>query len=370
MPGVDSNFAGGAFLYTAAGTLAIDAGLMDASAQPMGPGIWAGSPDSVLLVAKNGMPAPGAGEGVTYGSFSQFSFSSSGRIAFIANLTGPGIDATNTTTLYAGPPDNLKIAARSGDRAPDTHFTFAGIQNGVYGPADPVTNRSGLIAFYGTLNNPDHPNQVGLWAGDPSALHLAALVGEPAPQTAPGVVYSALNGPIHLNSAGQLAFIATLQNADGSSGSGIFAGMPGSLNLVVRDGAPAPGTGELFESFGYTPLLNGLGQVAFEARLTHSNDSIWATLPDGKLKLVARVGDLFEVAPGDFRAISSIAFDSSAITDDSGNMSFNNQGQLAFSAVFSDGSSGVFIAQIPEPGITGLLAVAASPLLLRRRPIH
>ena len=68
------------------------------------------------------------------------------------------------------------------------------------------------------------------------------------------------------------------------------------------------------------------------------------------VQLIAREGDPLPVAPGDVRTISALNW-----IAEHGNgrpRSFNNVGQLAFWASFTDGSQGVFISDavmIPEP---------------------
>jgi hypothetical protein len=76
-----------------------------------------------------------------------------------------------------------------------------------------------------------------------------------------------------------------------------------------------------------------------------TNDhGIWATDRSGAQQLIVRKGDELEVAPGDFRTISDLS-----LVGDNGNSNgwpsgFNNFGQLAFWASFTDGTQGVFVS--------------------------
>jgi hypothetical protein len=85
------------------------------------------------------------------------------------------------------------------------------------------------------------------------------------------------------------------------------------------------------------------------------------------------------VAPADFRTINGLSFVGISGSGSTGNSdgrrsAFNNFGQLAFAANFTDGTSGVFVSNrvaIPEPSSTllGLLALAclaATPRLNRQ----
>lgn len=127
-------------------------------------------------------------------------------------------------------------------------------------------------------------------------------------------------------------------------------------------------------SFG-GPVLNGAGQTAFTATLTgadvdNTNDrGLWATDLDGLVTLVIREGDLFDVDDDpineDYRTVASI-INYVGIGNEGGRASsFNDAGQLAFSATFTDGSSGVFVATIPEP--TSLALLSLTGLAMRRR---
>jgi hypothetical protein len=73
-----------------------------------------------------------------------------------------------------------------------------------------------------------------------------------------------------------------------------------------------------------------------------NNEGIWATDRNGLLRLIVRKGDPVEVA-------------------------FNDRGQLAFGAGFTDGSSGIFISDlvaIPEPVSFALTGSALAVLIL------
>jgi len=89
-----------------------------------------------------------------------------------------------------------------------------------------------------------------------------------------------------------------------------------------------------------------------------NNLGLWATDTNGLVELIAREGDLIQIAPGDFRTIKDLS-----LSD------FNNMGELAFLANFTDGSEGIFVSNAvatPEPGGLALLGLAV-PVLLRRR---
>ncbi len=174
--------------------------------------------------------------------------------------------------------------------------------------------------------------------------------------------------PPVLNDAGQTAFLAGLTGSgvDSTNNHGIWSEGSGSLTMVARGGMPAPGTpsGVVYGSVLLTPVLNNAGQTAFEAALTGSgvdstnNSGIWATARNGSLQLIVRGGDLLEVAPGDVRTISGLnlvngfSLDSGTGNSDGRPSGFNNLGQLAFQASFTDGTSGVFVSNrvaVPEP---------------------
>ena len=123
-----------------------------------------------------------------------------------------------------------------------------------------------------------------------------------------------------------------------------------------------------------------MGQVAFEGHLTgpgidsSNSDGIWAQDASGILQMVVREGDLFDVSndPGapDMRTIAFIHFSGNTGLEEGQSGGFNDLGQVAFYASFTDGSAGAFVTEvsvtIPEPSSV-LLVVTACVGLLRRR---
>jgi hypothetical protein len=135
----------------------------------------------------------------------------------------------------------------------------------------------------------------------------------------------------------------------------------------------APGTpeGVTFDD-AISVSINNLGQIAFQAQVQGPGVSIfdarglWVADAGGDLHLIARAGGLFDVGGGDLREVNDVdLFTYTNAGEDGMPSAFNDLGQLAFRAVFKDGTEGVFVATVPEPAGLAALVVAAG--LLRRR---
>ncbi len=156
-----------------------------------------------------------------------------------------------------------------------------------------------------------------------------------------------------LNDPGQIEFLSSVAGTgvDDTNNEGIWLGKVGDLALVASRGSQAPGTsnGVNFSDL-QNPALNSAGQTAFRAVVTgngvdSTNDrGIWASDWTGALQLIARAGDQLEVAPGDIRTLSDLNFVSASGNSDGRSSGFNNLGELAFWASFTDGSQGVFVS--------------------------
>ncbi|MES1213772.1 MAG: choice-of-anchor tandem repeat NxxGxxAF-containing protein [Singulisphaera sp.] len=270
-------------------------------------------------IAQSGTAAAGTVPGVTYSSvyFAENSNGSSVHIAvtggtfttiYFGNLTGPGVvPGVNDQGVWEGSMNTSAIVARTGDQAPGL-------------PAGTV-----FTSFTDT----------GLNDGLPSNHGLAAMLAH-------------VGGP----------------GITSANDTGIWAGVPGNLHLLLRngdqlaDGLNSPLTVTGLNHF----IMNHASQIA----LSLGDGSIIGTNQAGEWIIVARPGDPFQVAPGDVRTIASLSFLQGGQSS-GGPTPFNDLGQVAFSATFTDGSSGMFVASVPEPATVVLASVATLTLLMCRR---
>jgi hypothetical protein len=123
--------------------------------------------------------------------------------------------------------------------------------------------------------------------------------------------------------------------------------------------------------------MNGLGQVAFTG--VAGGSGIWATDKNGVLQLIVAAGSLIDVDNGlgvDLRTVSSVSmvanesFNGGIGNEDGVASAFNDRGQLAFSATFTDGSRGVFVSDVvavPEPAAGCLLCLGIAWLISQRK---
>lgn len=349
-------------------------------------GIWSEGSGSLALVAREGNQAPGTPFGVKFGGLSDTPvLNSAGSTAFRGRVVGPGVDSTNENGIWAENRPGaigLGLVVRDGEAAPGTPL---GVNFSSFFP--PVINDAGEIAFTGNLTGPgvDSTNDQGVWSEGSGPMSLVARAGNPAPGTPFGIDFAFFRHVV-INAEGKTAFrgLLTGPGIDTSNREGIWSDASGSLTLIARESVAAPGTapgvnfGELNNA---RPILNALGKVAFYGNLTgpgidpSSNDGgIWAQDASGILQLIVREGDLFDVSndPGDpdMRTIDLLFFDGRTGLEDGRSGGFNDLGQVAFFAKFTDGSTGAFVTEvvvlIPEPSSVWLVVTACVGLLRRR----
>lgn len=240
-------------------------------------------------VALSAQTAPGTG-GRIFSFFYPPSIGSTGRVVFPGWVTGV---TSNDEGLWSGLPGSIQLVAREGSSAPGTTGVFG--QNSWTGPS--CVNSTGTVAFSASLTGPgiDSTNNIGIWVGAPGAVALVARAGNPAPGTPAGVVFSGgMQNWLMLNDAGHIVFRANLAGpgVTSSNDAGIWAGLPGALVLVAREGDVAPGTGGVFDLFNYqfeaypVPVINAAGEVVFSGHHTGGR-GIWRW-SGGVLELVAR----------------------------------------------------------------------------------
>ena len=255
-------------------------------------------------------------------------------------------------------------------------------------------NSRGHLSFVASLRDGGvtSNNNVGFWCNCGSGLELVAREGDQAPGATSGQIYQEF-GPHVLNANSDSAFIAHTRGPDGTNRNGIWKAEVGhDPEPIAFFGLPAPGTepGVAFDSviplpfgpptIGPSLILNVHGQIAFQSSLqgpgidATNNDGIWAQDRAGILRLIAREGDLLNVSDDplhpDWRTISSLLISGASGNDDGRRSWFNDRGQLAFLARFTDGTRGIFVsdlATIPEPNSLALLVVACAAAHLPRR---
>jgi hypothetical protein len=215
------------------------------------------------LVLREGDPAPGTG-GAEFDSFG-----SSGQpaglehIVFSTTVRGASVGSDNDQGIWLWEePGTLSLVALDGDPAPDT---AAGVL--FYNPRQFEANSSGQLGFRSHLTGPgvDSTNPDGIWFHDPATgTQLVAWAGQPAPGAPAGTNFFRLPTPPEINDAGEIAFSA--RTAVGVYPGGIWsADGPGEpLTLRHLTGDPAPGTspGVTFRAL-FLSDMNSSGELGF-----------------------------------------------------------------------------------------------------------
>lgn len=342
-------------------------------------GIWTDAAGALSLVAREDDPAPGTtaqwGSFEDGGATDRLALNGPGQIAFNGFLKGDGIDVGNNEGIWLTPSAGAtpELIVRRGSFAPGASALFSDL-------SDVAINDNGQMVFRGSVAG-SLSRDKGLWRYDPDGGGISLVAREQmgAPGTSDGIFLdqfgnSFINPFILAN--GDLAFRATLRESAGMPETGsIWKQVGGSLELVTRDGDDAPGTTGTFEGMNTQGsfFANDLGQVAFMSRIVGdgidgtNNEGIWATTTTGELILIALEDTPFEVAPGDFRVIDDLFMAPSANWHDSRGGALNNNGELTFRLLFTDGSEGIFVTTIPTPGATVLMPLAGLMAVRRRR---
>ncbi|WP_442481585.1 DUF7453 family protein [Aeoliella sp. SH292] len=245
----------------------------------------------------------------------------------------------------------------------------------------PVMNARGDIASLVSIDGP--PSTRGILRASEGHLSWVARGGEVAPGSEPGTTFAGIDSVINLNEAGDLLFLAYL-DVPGSTPDegGLFLDRPG-MGIVsvarIREQAPGTEAGAGFQFLRSTAAaINNAGQVAFHAELSatpsNRNSGIWATDRHGNLQLIVREGDMLDVSdvgePADFRTISTLSFHAGGGGGTASGSGFNDNGQLAFRARFTDGTRGIFVSNavaIPEPATVAILLLGITAIGVHRR---
>ena len=338
------------------------------------------------LVARRGTPAAGFPIGATVDVTAAHTLGDDGEVgyaAFVKPETG-GVTTADAHAVWGSSSGTQRLIARAGESAPGMPDNI--VFNGFGTPI----KAGNLLMFAASLRtDAGNPLDVlGLWIEKNGILEMAGLVPESIPGTNEETIFFGFN-ELRVNRSGQLSFSGrlTAPSPAPQEGNAIYSDVGGAFEMIAREGDHAPGTpsGTRFRDLAQTRYgFSDSGQIAFLAGLVGGdvnpwlgrdippefvNDhGIWGQDRSGKLRLIVRAGDFIDVDGGpatDLRRISALGFVGQYGIGVSGYEGLNSLGQLAFSATFTDGSSGVFISDmlaVPEPTAL-LIAYMATAVL-------
>lgn len=288
-------------------------------------GIYTNSPGMLTRVADTTMMAPGGG-GATFGIVDTRVTLSAGVTTFASSYTG-----TTSSGVFANPGGTLTVIANSATSVPGSTGLFDG-----FGPPSIST---GTVAFRGTQTS---PSTQGIYTNPGGTLGVVANTTTAIP-----------SGTGSFEGFGEPSISGTSVAFIGSAGggvpqSGVYTNAGGPLTRVADLTTTIPGGTGMFTSFG-DAAGNGIaisgGGVAFLGLNSSMHRGIYANI-DGTLLEVIGPGDMLDgKVVGNF----GLSFASTGI----------DGRDIAFSVVFTNLSRGIYIATLPVPEPTGILAASA-----------
>jgi hypothetical protein len=303
-------------------------------------GDMAGFEDYVFTANFNTMP------------FGATAMNDQGVLLVKTQIDAPGKPAQHALHLASG--GLYGPAVIGGTLAPGTSDFFTGFDKA-------AINNAGQLAFEAGLLGPgaSSSNNQGIWTGLPGALQLLAREGDHAPGTATGVVFSDALSEVNplpiINGAGKVLFEHGLSGPGVTSANdiGLWAGTPGNVALVIREGDPLPsvGPGVTLNFFvGDEPTLNAAGQTVFQAAFggAQAGIGLFAQDASGALQLIVRDGQVISLAPGVARTVETISAFSNTGNQDGRTSYFNDAGLLAFNVTFTDDTSAILVSDVVE----------------------
>ncbi len=384
-------------------------------------GIWTDTSGIHAIAARQGDQPGGVMGVAKFVAFTALTLPDSGGPVFQATIAGLGITAANNTGLWVAPPGGgTQLLLRKGDTitvdaAPLKVLAFVVLKPVVFAlgaarsvAADggvtilatfsdrttailrlrggmlsvvarkghvltttpvggklaalfsPAIAATGDVAWRGALT----ANIAGVTAASAKCLFHDTAVGArtliaraafPAPGTS-GSVFAAFADPI-INSAGSVAFRATLKPGIGDAVTGTTIGLwsngHGPLTVAARQGARPPGLGNgtkfiAFNSY-VLPDAGGLvtlATVAGSGITTVNNQGIWAVDGDGTLQRIVQKGDKLDIN-GTQKTVTALKLFLTLPYGAVMGRNYATDGGIAFIANFSDLTHAILRVSFP-----------------------
>ena len=347
----------------------------DTSGATNNDGVFTGTLGGALeWVIRKGDTLPGGEVIASTGGFLQ-QINDSGQILHDVALsttagTNPATPLNDRLLFVYTPGMGNTAVMREGDAAPGTVGATFNSASWFHNVPPCAFTQNGQFMVHAELSNGDvvaGVNDRAIYVGSTSGLTMGLRRGDPAPGT--DATFNTWNySNSGFSTGGRITIGSTISGGTSTlaDNSGIWSGMPGNLQLAVREGDILPGSvgAAMVGSFNATDsafgsrsiMANDAGQVLFITDLVGGdvvagvNDQatcIWD--PVLGLRVLARRGDQVETLPGVFKTISSVGpvqFNNG----DNQPLSFTN-GITVVSLFMLDGTSAVAKVGVPsQPG--------------------
>ena len=236
------------------GTLSIGAGICGPGLDPLARAYWVGPPDNLELVIWHGMPAPGCptcDPAVILELASWIAFNDAGQMAFNGRMSGPGITSFNSAARFLGSPGEWEMLHRENDPVPEFgERVKIRSATGLMYALNAYGDKVSRIRLYGP--GITEANDWVLLAGEPEPLEVVVRDGDPAPEAQTGTHIQAAAAGGMVNNRHEIVYLVGFgdDGPDLYSGYGLYFGPYANPALIMESDDPAPyfGSGQVFRS--------------------------------------------------------------------------------------------------------------------------
>ncbi|MBL8729327.1 MAG: hypothetical protein JNM25_12895 [Planctomycetes bacterium] len=322
----------------------------DVTTSPPNEAAWImGTPNNLSYLIRKADPVPGTGGNFVGTIGNNCILNGAGQVFHDETLSttlGPATTANDKVLLIttAGVHDLL---AREGDLAP-------GCGGATYNSMTPANSLSptGKTAFHSSLLGATTIDDGAIFAGGVGTVALLARENDAAPGTGGALFNIFFTSSITYSDNGGVVFTGTLQTGTGTpvvgatNDSGIWAGQPGNVQLVLREGDAAPGIagGVIGRTTSYNfaagdAMGNELGQILIKCRVviggTTDTEAFYSYDPVHGLRLQLQQGDNLGSNPNTQGVLGNFLMPASSPSNDSSPLGFTNHGDFVIKPAFT-----------------------------------